>query len=296
MTSETKLTSTAFYFSMIFYLIRRNYIEIFDANVITIATYLLIATSSLAIFVYVNQFKLFYYQSMGLLAFSTTYLGIVMAGTSGLGNSSHQVVEGLTRISLALFAIWHVAAYTRNLKLTIDPFTEPRSSFKNIWYGILYPPREFIRLVKILIYVVWIFYLITSGLDMLKTAQVDGSFFAQTEKISLNILFFGIQVPLMMASRASVSKTFSEYLKNLDWMQSSLSLSEGRQSRYQQIVHSTDISYDSINSQGKHLWIIVLMTIVLQAMEKQLIQLNLISTNWVNDLTNWITYLWNFVS
>ncbi|MDH5403762.1 MAG: hypothetical protein OEY49_14795, partial [Candidatus Heimdallarchaeota archaeon] len=73
--------------------------------------------------------------------------------------------------------------------------------------------------------------------------------------------------------RASVSRTFSEYLKNLDWLENSMYNNRTNvNSSYREILASSEISYDSINSNGKHLWISVLLIIILQAFETQILQ------------------------
>jgi hypothetical protein len=272
---------------------QRNH-EFFIENIFEISTYLLIIVSTAFVFSYVNNLKVLHSFLLGLVAFSSIYLGVILAGTRGLSNSSVEVIEGLSRIVVAIFVIWHLSAMMRNLSLEIDPFKKQRSTFGKIFYGILFPPKELARLIKVLVYVSLSFYLIISGLNLLEMSSVDLVFFAQTERMSLNILFFGIQTPMMMASRASVSRTFSEYLKNLEWAENAFFDNDAILSEaYRRVLNSNDISYETINSNGKHLWITVLLVLILQAFETQITNLDLFNLDWVGILTNVIKSISN---
>lgn len=282
MADEKNITSSAFYFSLLFYILKLNYPSEFNNNIIEISTYLMIITTALFIFIYVNQLKLFYSASIGIVTFATLNLGVILAGTRGLSNDSPQVIDGLIRIVVAVFIIWKLSADMRNLKLQIDPFPPERSSIASALYGILYPPRELMRLIKVVLYILLSFYLISTGLNEINSMDVNVAFLNSTERISINVLFFGIQTPMMMASRASVSKTFSEYIKNLEWIESAFSEDQSSLSlSYQQILNAEEISYDSINSNGKHLWLTVLLVLLLQAFEQQITSLDIFTMDWL---------------
>ena len=161
----------------------------------------------------------------------------------------------------------------RHLTLRIDPYTVKRSKVAQFLYGVIFPPKEFFRLLKFVILIVVSFYFVMSGLNILEQQEVNIYFLEETEKISVNLLFLGIQTPMMMASRASVSRTFSDYIKNLDWLQNSMysSTRTSPTGSLRTIYASKEISYSSINSNGKHLWFSVLLIIILQAFEKQIL-------------------------
>jgi hypothetical protein len=236
-------------------------------------------SASLAIVVLLNGWKLFFSFTIGLLAFATVNLGILTAGTYGLNNNTLEVIEGLNRLILALLIIWKISAEMRHLKLDINPQRVERSLIKRSLYGIIYPIPEFFRLLKILIYVVAGFYFVVSGLKIISFESVNFQFFLQTERLGTNLIFLGIQTPMMMASRASVSRTFSDYIRNMQWAETSLLVGATVQvSRaYRDLLSATEISYDSVNSNGKHLWLTVLLILVLQAFQEPIAAFNLVA-------------------
>ncbi|MCE7736869.1 MAG: hypothetical protein GPJ54_18440, partial [Candidatus Heimdallarchaeota archaeon] len=199
--------------------------------------------------------------------------GVVLAGTRGLENSNPIVIDGLSRIVIAVFTIWKLSSDMRNLTLQIDPYTIKRSRIVQFFYGILFPPKELFRLLKFVVLVVIAFYFVMSGLNLLEQQDVNLYYLEETEKLSVNLLFLGIQTPMMMASRANVSKTFSDYLKNLDWLQNSMYSTSRSGAGLAQSTNyaSKEISFSSINSNGKHLWFSVFLLILLQAFEKQIL-------------------------
>lgn len=289
MVQEKQVTAWAFGYAVVFYVGKRLNDPIFTTHIFEISTYALIFVSTLFILASINNLKLLYGPLVGLIAFNTVYLGVLLAATKGLGSTSFPVIEGLSRVVVALCATWKLSSDMRNLSLKIDPFHHERSKVRNIFYGILFPPREFARLIKVLGFVVFSFYLIFSGLDLLSQAPVDLLFFKQTEKLSLNIVFFGIQAPMMMASRASISKTFSEYLKNLDWAESITGSGSSINTTYRNVLHSNEISYDAISSNGKHIWLTILLMIILQAYQKEIISLDIFNLDYIGILTIIIT-------
>jgi hypothetical protein len=252
--------------------------------------YLLIILSALYTFSYINQLKIFYSPLVGGIAFASTNLGILLAGTRGLGNDSFPVMDALSRIVLALFTVWKLSSDMRHLRLEINPYKVKRSKFSKYLYGILFPPKEFLRLLKVIVLIFVAYYFVMSGLNILEGENVDSSYLEKTEQISVNLLFLGIQTPMMMASRASVSKTFSDYLENLNWLEDSMVgyRSMNVNDSYRQILNSSEISYDSINSNGKHLWISVLLLVILQAFEKQILGYEYL----LSDIQNLLKSIW----
>lgn len=273
MSNETHVANSALFFSIMFYLSKLRYKAYFDDYYLEFSIYLLVIMSALFTFTYVNHLKLFYSTLVGGMAFASINLGIVLGGTRGLGNSDPLVIDGLSRIVIATFTVWKLSADMRHLTLQIDPYTVKRSRITQFLYGVLFPPKEFFRLLKFVILIVVSFYFVMSGLNILEQQEVNIYFLEETEKISVNLLFLGIQTPMMMASRASVSRTFSDYIKNLDWLQNSMyaSTSSDVSSTFRNLSSSKEISFSSINSNGKHLWFSVLLIVILQAFEKQIL-------------------------
>lgn len=214
------------------------------------------------------------------LYFSLTY-AIVLFGTIGLNSSSLGVIEGLSRISVALFAIWKLHSDMRHIDLTLKPGQKSPHKLIRPMYGLLFPRKEFGRLIKIVFYVGLTFVLITSGIDLITSSNVDPKFLEQTEKISTNLLFVGLQSPLLMASRTSVSRTFSNYLDNYSELvtryQNNLDLLNSAIKKH---LNVKTLSYSEINSNGKHLWIGVILIFFLETFKVPLIafynQLNLV--------------------
>ncbi len=239
---------------------------------------MLIISGLLLVFAFVNNYRIMLPLLIGMVAFSSINLGILLAGIAGLNSDDPKVVAGLSRIVLAVFIIWKLTAEMRHLTLEIDPFAPKRGFLGNLFHGILFPRKEFFRLVKVLLFVVGGFYFVMTGLVLIHEASVDLNFFQKTERISLNILFLGMQTPMMMASRASVSRTFSEYIKNLQWLDDSIlhDASEEVVRAYNEITNSSEISFDSINSNGKHLWLSVVLILVLQAYENVILQWDIV--------------------
>lgn len=272
MSNETHVANSALFFSLLFYFTKLRYETYFEENYLEFSIYLLVAISSLYTFSYVNHLKAFYSTLVGGLAFASINLGIVLGGTRGLENSNAVVIDGLSRIVIAIFTIWKLSADMRNLTLQIDPYTIRRSRISQFFYGTIFPPKEFLRLLKFVILIVVSFYFVMSGLNILEQQEVNLYYLEETEKLSVNLLFLGIQTPMMMASRANVSRTFSDYLKNLDWLQNSVYATSRSSSPSRSMFSSKEISYSSINSNGKHLWVSVLLLIILQAFEKQILE------------------------
>ncbi|MHA2249926.1 MAG: hypothetical protein ACXAD7_06170 [Candidatus Kariarchaeaceae archaeon] len=272
MTKETHVANSALFFGISYFMIKMQYAEIFHQNIVEISTYLLIFFGTLFTFAFINHYRIFFGVLVGGIAFSSINLGIILAGTRGLSSMDFEVIDGLTRIVLAILIIWKLNSDMRNLKLDINPHSTNRSNIFGAFYGIIFPPRELLRILKILIFIVFSFYLVLSGLTMINGTPVDLDFLNKTEKIGVNLLFIGIQTPMMMSSRASISKTFSTYLKNVEWAEFCLlDHSTGIvNDRYSKILNSSEISYDSINSNGKHLWISVFLIILLQAFQSQI--------------------------
>lgn len=275
MVKEKQVTAWGFTYSLIFYSFKRMLDPLFTQNIFEIATYALVIVSALFVVASINNMRLLYSPLLGLVSFNTLYLGILLAGSKGLGNSSFEVIEGLSRLVLAICAIWKLSSDMRNLNLQINPHRKDRGPIKNLLYGIIYPPKELARLVKVLIYVMISFYLVFTGLDLLSSNSVNLGFFKQTERMSLNILFFGVQTPMMMASRASISKTFSEYIKNLEWADTAFANTNNLNNAYQNIFKSNNISYDAISSNGKHIWFTILLMIILQAYQTEILRLDI---------------------
>lgn len=289
---ETTVATTGLVLSFGFFLLIDR--PALTNGVLELAGIILIASSVLVIFTLLNQLKLFYSLTLGFLSFATVTFGVLLAGIHGLNNSTPQVVFGLLRLLVAVFIIWKITAEMRNLKLEIDPFAHERSNLAKILYGLLYPPKELIRLIRILVYVTLGFYFVMSGLDMLSSAAVNLQFLTQTEKIGTNLIFIGIQTPMMMSSRASVSRTFSDYLKNVQWAEYSLQQSVNRpiSKSYNQMLNSAEISYETINSNGKHMWLSIVAIIVLQAYQAQIIAVNFLNQI---DFRVWINMLVSFI-
>lgn len=290
MSNETHVANSALFFSLIFYFSKLRYKGYFDDYYLEFSIYLLVLVSALFTFSYVNQLKAFYSTLVGGLAFASINLGIVLGGTRGLGNTDPLVIDGLSRIVIATFTVWKLSADMRRLTLQIDPYTVKRSRISQFFYGVIFPPKEFFRLLKFVILIVVSFYFVMSGLNILEQQDVDLYFLKETEKISVNLLFLGIQTPMMMASRASVSRTFSDYIKNLDWLQNSMYVSAGSEisSTFRNLSSSKEISYSSINSNGKHLWFSVLLIVILQAFEKQILEQDQL----LESLKEIVTMIW----
>ncbi len=271
MSNETHVANSALIFSLMFYFSKLRYKAYFDDYYLEFSIYLLVIMSALFTFSYVNHLKLFYSTLVGGMAFACINVGIVLGGTRGLGNTDPLVIDGLSRIVIATFTVWKLSADMRHLTLQIDPYTIKRSRISQLLYGVIFPPKEFFRLLKFVVLIVISFYFVMSGLNILEQQDVNLYFLEETEKISVNLLFLGIQTPMMMASRASVSRTFSDYIKNLDWLQNSMYASAGSEisSTFRNLSTSKEISFSSINSNGKHLWFSVLLIVVLQAFENQ---------------------------
>ncbi len=294
--NEKKVANFTFYLSLIFFVLNIYYSHLIQNQRIIIITYSLIIAAVLLVFVYLNNITALFDITVSAVAFTSVNLGIFLAATQGLHSSEPVVLSGLSRIILALFLTWKLTADMRYLSLTIDPFAPKRGTVASFFYGLLYPRKELIRLIKVLTFVAFGFYLVVTGLNLISSGNIDLSFFQKTEKISLNIIFLGIQAPMMMASRASISNTFSNYLKNLQWMDDAM-IAEGSQltSRVQEnILNSSQISYDSINSNGKHLWLSVFSIIFLQANEGWILNLDIVSIIQNFDINQLITHIVQF--
>lgn len=200
------------------------------------------------------------------LYFSLTY-AIVLFGTIGLDNNSVGVIEGLSRISFALFAIWKLHSDMRHTNLTLKPNQNRPKIF-------FFDKREFGRLLKIVFYVGLTFVFLTSGMELLKQAKVDVAYLEQTEEISTNILFVGLQSPLLMASRSSVSKTFSNFLDNYSELitryQGNLDQLNSALKTY---LNVKKLSYSEINNNGKTMWLSIILILFLQSFKEELIML-----------------------
>ena len=114
--------------------------------------------------------------SLGGVAFFAINTGIIIAGTTGLHNPGTEVVEALSRIILALVGIWKLQSDLRHLKLDIDTHGVERGRLKSLFYGLIYPKKEIFRFIKIIAYIVAMYYLITSALDLLHSTSVDINF------------------------------------------------------------------------------------------------------------------------
>ncbi|MDH5402638.1 MAG: hypothetical protein OEY49_09120, partial [Candidatus Heimdallarchaeota archaeon] len=133
MAKENQVANSAFFFSLLFYFIRSTNEQYFSNNFLLFSTYLLIVLCSIFAFIYINHLKIFYSPIVGGMVFACTNLGIVMAGTQGLDNSTPEIIDGLSRIVLALLTIWKLRTDMRHLKLEIDPFTVKRSSVSRLF-------------------------------------------------------------------------------------------------------------------------------------------------------------------
>lgn len=295
--NEKLVSSITFYLGALFFLFSVLYSSFITENIILVSTYMLIISGLLLVFAFINNYRIMLPMLIGMVAFSSINLGVILAGVAGLHSDDPLVVAGLSRIVLAVFIIWKLTAEMRHLTLEIDPFAPKRGFFGNLFYGILFPRKEFFRLIKVMIFVVGGFYFVMTGLLMINQASVDLSFFQKTERISLNILFLGMQTPMMMASRASVSRTFSEYIKNLQWLDDSIlhGASEQVAQAYNEITNSSEISFDSINSNGKHLWLSVVLILVLQAYEGAILQWDIVQAIQALDLNQLIINVIDFM-
>ncbi len=295
--NEKLISSITFYLGTIFFLFSVFYSSFITSNIILVSTYMLIISGLLLVFAFINNYRIILPLLIGMVAFSSINLGIILAGIAGLGSHEPNVVSGLSRIVLAVFIIWKLTAEMRHLTLEIDPFAPKRGFIGNLLYGIVFPKREFFRLVKVMVFIIAGFYFVMTGLSLISTSSVNIAFFQKTERISLNILFLGMQTPMMMASRASVSRTFSEYLKNLQWLDDSI-LQDGSEEitkAYSEIANSSEISFDSINSNGKHLWISVFLILLLQAYESYILNWDVVQTIKSINLTEFLAQIINFV-
>ncbi len=194
------------------------------------------------------------------LYFSLTY-AIVLFGTIGLNNDNLDVIEGLTRIAFALYVIWKLHADMRHIDLTLMKSQRKKRV-------------ELLRLIKIIFFVSMTFIFLTSGLELLKSSTVNPRFLEQTEEISTNILFVGLQSPLLMASRSSVSRTFANYLDNYSELvtryQNNLDQLNSALNTYLSVK---TLSYSEIKNEGKTLWVSIIFIFFLQAFKQELIAL-----------------------
>ncbi len=218
----------------------------------------------------------------GFVLHATVFLGILILGTEQLRTTSVVALEGLTRLSIATFVVWKITADMRNLDLRIQPSVKPSISSENAFMkiirlldGIIYPPQEMLRLIRILGFAILGFHLAFTGLIQIQEASasqnVNIDVFA---KIAETIILLGVQAPLMMASRASISRTFTSYLERLEWTRM-ITASQGATipEGYSNILKASSIKLDRIKSNGKHLWLSVISLIILRAYDNYLLQI-----------------------
>ena len=162
----------------------------------------------------------------------------------------------------------------RHINLTLKPGMKKYHRWIRPFYGILWPRREFGRLLKIIFYLSITFVLLTSGIELIEISKVNPSFLDQTTRISNNILFIGLQSPLLMASRSSVSRTFSNFLDNYSELvamyQNNADQLNAAISGYLDVK---TLSYSQINANGKHLWLSIIIIFFLETFKEQLINL-----------------------
>ncbi|MCY3411049.1 MAG: hypothetical protein INQ03_05355 [Candidatus Heimdallarchaeota archaeon] len=207
------------------------------------------------------------------LYFSLTY-SLVLFGTIGLMNDSTQVIEGLSRIATSLFTIWKLHSDIRHVSLTLKPGMKKPFWLFQPFYGILWPRREFARLLKIIIHVSITFIFLTSGLELLNQSNVNPGFLDQTTRISNNILLIGLQTPLLMASRSSISRTFSNFLDNYAELVAQYQNDMGQLNiAINSYLDVKSLSYSQINNNGKHLWLTVIIIFFLETFKEDLITL-----------------------
>jgi len=275
--SEQHVSLFALLTGIVLYFLKNGDAAIGD-NILFLSTIFLLLSSTLVIFVFLNRLKLFYSFSVGILLFSVVNLGFLLGGIYGLGSSHHDVIEGLNRLSLATLLIWKITSDMRNLTLRIQPEEKEHSILYNTFYGIFFPFKDFRFLLKTLLFIFLSFYLVMSGIDFLQVKGVDSIFLSKTERIGINVLFIGIQTPMMMSSRASIGKTFSNYISNIQKTHAVLANAPGKlSSKYKEIFALTSISFSEINGNGKHLWVSIFVIIMLQAFQKQILAIPLLA-------------------
>lgn len=261
-------------------------------NIIFLSTILLLVSATLLIFVFLNRLKLFFSLALGILLFAVVNLGILLGGIYGLGSSHPDVVEGLNRLSLAVLVIWKITSDMRNLNLRIQPDDGEHGALYNLFYGIFFPFKDFKFLVKTIVFIFVSFYLVMSGLELIQTNVVDPEFLSKTEKIGINLLFIGIQTPMMMSSRASISKTFSNYISNIQKTHAVIAATPGKMSsKYKEIFSLTSISFSEINGNGKHLWVSIIVIILLQAFQTQILAIPWFSPENLTSMLNALSEL-----
>ncbi len=260
--TEKQVASSAFWFGIIFYAIKMRYKNYLYQDILFYSAFGLIVLSALFVTIYIKQWKNFFNFFVGGLAFFTLITGILLAAYYTLNDSSEVLIEGLIRLIIALLFIWKIQADIRGMKLSIVYRKKKHGWLYNLLYGILFPPRETYRIIKIMIFIGISYYFIISGLFYISQINHNIPFLNKTEQISLNLLFVGIQTPAMMASRANISKAFSNYLQNSEWF------SDMNQSTpIFREMDIEDLSYSDIRADGKHMWLTVLLILILQAFQ-----------------------------
>ena len=278
---EVKMANGSLLAAVLFFIYTNWFLTSFTAEYyILVVNLYLVGTVVILGLSYRASLAMFTPYLVGFSIHAATLSGVLLLTRERLHASDPEIQAALTRIVFGVFVVWKLTANIRSLKLPLipkKPVSGRAQTLKKaigLLEGIIYPFKEFRRMVTILLYVTDSFYLITSSMNILEASSLTSNAdFATIKKITTNVLYLAIQAPMMMASRASISRTFTEYIESKEYYTAMFQNMRSQLSRgYQRVLETPYIRFDRINSNGKHLWMSVFLLIALSVYEQSAVQ------------------------